>query len=80
MENQVVHSKLVRTFMRQYISIIILALFLVACGQHSKHWEMLSQVESYIEERPDSALAVLERIDTEELSSKYENPYEIPYL
>ena len=66
--------------MRQYISIIILALFLVACGQRSKHWEMLSQVESYIEERPDSALAVLERIDTEELSSKYENPYEIPYL
>ena len=58
--------------MRQYISIIVLALFLVACGQHSKHWEMLSQVESYIEERPDSALAVLERIDTEELSSKEE--------
>ncbi|MBR5335405.1 MAG: tetratricopeptide repeat protein [Bacteroidaceae bacterium] len=58
--------------MKQYISIIILALFLVACSQHSKHWEMLSQVESYIEERPDSALAVLERIDTEELSSKEE--------
>ena len=58
--------------MRQYISIIILALCLVACDKHSEHWEMLSQVESYIEERPDSALAVLERIDTEELSSKEE--------
>ena len=58
--------------MRHYISIIILALCLVACDKHSEHWEMLSQVESYIEERPDSALAVLERIDTEEMSSKEE--------
>ena len=72
MENQVVHSKLVRTFMRQYISIIILALFLVACDRHSCHWETLMQVESFIVQRSDSALAVLEGIDTEELSSKEE--------
>ena len=56
--------------MKQYIAIIILAFCLVACGQHSKHWETLTQVESFIEERPDSALAVLQRIETEELSSK----------
>ena len=58
--------------MRHYISIIILALCLVACNRHSKHLETLIQVESFIVQRPDSALAVLERIDTEELSSKEE--------
>lgn len=58
--------------MRHYISIIILVLCLVACNRHSKHWETLIQVESFIVQRPDSALAVLERIDTEELSSKEE--------
>lgn len=58
--------------MRHYISIIILVLCLVACNRHSKHWETLMQVETFIVQRPDSALAVLERIDTEELSSKEE--------
>ena len=54
--------------MKQYLAIIILAFCLVACGQHSKHWETLIQVESYIEERPDSALTVLQGIDKDELS------------
>ena len=58
--------------MRHYISIIILVLCLVACDRHSCHWETLMQVESFIVQRPDSALAVLEGIDTEELSSKEE--------
>ena len=58
--------------MKQYIITIILALCLGSCGQHSKHWETLAQVESFIEERPDSALAVLQKIETEELSSKEE--------
>lgn len=51
--------------MRQYITIIILALSLVSCSQHSKHWETLAQVESFIEERPDSALTVLQGMDLE---------------
>ena len=58
--------------MKQYIIGIILTLCLASCGQHSKHWETLTQVEAFIEERPDSALAVLQRIATEELSSKEE--------
>ena len=58
--------------MKQYIITIIFALCLASCSQHSKHWDTLAQVESYIEERPDSALAVLQRIATEELSSKEE--------
>ena len=58
--------------MKQYIITIILALCLGSCGQHSKHWETLTQVESFMEERPDSALIVLQGIDIEELASKEE--------
>lgn len=58
--------------MKHYISIIILAIFLFSCNGHSKHWETLSQVESYIEEKPDSALVTLEQIDLSELSGKDE--------
>ena len=58
--------------MKHYISIIILAIFLFSCNSHSKHWEAISQVESYIEERPDSALVVLEQIDPSVLSGKEE--------
>lgn len=58
--------------MRQYITVIILALSLVSCSQHSKHWETLAQVESYIEERPDSALTILQGMDKDELSGMEE--------
>lgn len=58
--------------MKQYIAFILLALCMVACGQHSKHWETLTQVEAFMEERPDSALIVLQGIDIEELASKEE--------
>ena len=56
--------------MRHYISIIILVLCLVACNRHSKHWETLMQVETFIVQRPDSALAVLEHINISELKGK----------
>ena len=52
--------------MKQYIAIIILALCIVACGRDPKHREMLMQVESFMEERPDSALIVLKSIDIED--------------
>ena len=58
--------------MKHYLSIIILAICLISCNSHSKHWDTLFQVESYIEERPDSALVVLEQINTSELSGKEE--------
>ena len=58
--------------MKQYIITIILALCLGSCGQHSKHWETLAQVESYIEESPDSALNVLQGMDKGELSGMEE--------
>ena len=53
--------------MKQYIITIILALCLASCSQHSKHWETLAQIESYIEESPDSALNVLQGMDKGEL-------------
>ena len=51
--------------MKQYIIGIILTLCLASCGQHSKHWETLTQVEAFMEERPDSALNVLQGMDIE---------------
>ena len=56
-------------YMKHYITVIILTLCVVACGRHSKHWETLAQVESYIEERPDSALKVLQGMDTTQFHS-----------
>lgn len=58
--------------MKHFWSILFLAICLASCNSHSTHWDTLSQVESYIEERPDSALVVLEQINTSELSCKEE--------
>ena len=58
--------------MKQYIITIIFALCLASCSQHSKHWETLTQVEAFIEERPDSALAILQGIEVGDLSGKEE--------
>ena len=58
--------------MKHSIATIILILCIVSCNNRSRHWETLMQVETFIEERPDSALAVLEQINKEELSSKEE--------
>ncbi len=53
--------------MKRYIIILIVLLSLASCTKHSEHWGTLAQVESYIEERPDSALVVLQAIETDEL-------------
>lgn len=58
--------------MKHFLSILILVICLVSCNSHSEHWDTLSQIESYIEEKPDSALVTLERIDISELSGKEE--------
>ena len=41
--------------MKHYIYILAIISCLASCTPHSKHWETLMQVESFIEERPDSA-------------------------
>lgn len=58
--------------MKHFWSILFLVICLVSCNSHSVHWDTLSQVESYIEDRPDSALVTLEQIDPSELSGKEE--------
>ena len=59
--------------MKYHIFIIILSFCFVSCSKHSKHWEILTKVEAFIEERPDSALNILQGIDKVDLSSKEEN-------
>ena len=58
--------------MKRYIIPLIIALGLVACSQHSKQYDTLTQVESFIIKKSDSALIVLEQIDISELSGKEE--------
>ena len=58
--------------MKYYIAIIVAMLCLASCSNHSAHWPTLLQVESFIEQHPDSALTVLERIDATELASSEE--------
>ena len=65
-------EKLKRSYMKQYIITIILALCLGSCGQHSKHWETLTQIETFVEENPDSALSVLQCIEVDDLSGSEE--------
>ena len=58
--------------MKRYIISLIIVLGLVACSQDLKQYDTLTQVESFVIEKPDSALIVLEQIDISELSSKEE--------
>ena len=58
--------------MKRYIISLIIALGLVACSQDLKQYDTLTQVESFVIEKPDSALIVLEQIDISEVSSKEE--------
>ncbi len=54
------------------IAIIFCALCLASCNQHSQHWDTLVKVDSYIEEKPDCALVVLQQIKSDELPNKEE--------
>lgn len=58
--------------MKYFWSILFIVICLASCNSHSAHWDTLSQVEAYIEEKPDSALITLEQIDLSELSGKEE--------
>lgn len=55
-----------------YIYIIGIILCLASCKRHSQEWEKLQDVETYIEEQPDSALAVLQDIRPENLATPKE--------
>ncbi|MDO4181892.1 MAG: hypothetical protein Q4D36_11465, partial [Bacteroidales bacterium] len=55
-----------------YIYIIGIIGSLVSCNSHSKEWEKLQNVETYIEEHADSALAVLQNIHPQDLANQEE--------
>ncbi len=59
-----------KTAIKAFLIGIILCL--TSCTNSSKHGETLMQVESFIHERPDSALAILQGIDTTTLKNKEE--------
>ena len=53
--------------MRRLLFILVFAATFVACERHSEHWSTITEMETIIEERPDSVLNVLQTIDTDEL-------------
>ena len=58
--------------MKRLITILLLTLSLTSCNRHSEHWATITDMESIIEERPDSVLNVLQTIDTDELANDEE--------
>ena len=56
----------------RFIAAVLAAMTIVSCNdaRKSETYRLLEDVDSYIEARPDSALAVLEGIDKSELTSK----------
>ncbi|MBR5469321.1 MAG: tetratricopeptide repeat protein [Paludibacteraceae bacterium] len=58
--------------MKQHVLVFYLLFCLISCSQHSKLWNTLLGVETYIIEHPDSALVVLQDIDADELSGDEE--------
>ena len=59
-------------YMKNFIFTIILTIYLVSCSSDSIYLRTLCEIESYIEEQPDSALTVLQDIHAYELSSDKE--------
>ncbi len=58
--------------MKYYIATILCALCLTSCNRHSEHWDKIVLAESFIYERPDNAIAVLNQINTKDLTDKHE--------
>ena len=53
--------------MKRLLFILVFAATFVACERHSEHWTTITEMETIIEERPDSVLNVLQAIDINEL-------------
>ncbi len=58
--------------MKHLLSIILFTALFISCNTHSNNWETISKVETFIEEHPDSAFSVLQRINPDELNNKEE--------
>ncbi len=66
--------------MKYYISIILFTVSLLSCNRHSEHWDGIVLAESLIYEKPDSAIAVLNQINTKDLIDKHEIAAHALYL
>lgn len=55
-----------------YIYVICAILCLISCNHHSSDWETVNSVETYIEEKADSALTVLQNINSNRLKGREE--------
>ena len=53
--------------MKRLLFIFVFAATFVACERHSEHWATITEMETIIEERPDSVLNVLHAINPDEL-------------
>ncbi|MDE7126640.1 MAG: hypothetical protein K2O58_01925 [Bacteroidales bacterium] len=55
--------------MKSYVFLFVAAsLIFAGCNRHSDEWRTILDVENYIEDRPDRALAALREIDPEKLT------------
>ena len=56
--------------MRKLITILILTLTAISCGKIKDAHNTLNDIETFINERPDSALTILDSFDTSLLENK----------
>ncbi len=64
----------------KYLLPVLILSCCISCRTHSDNWDTICNIENYIESRPDSALAVLETIDTANLASGEERAKYALYL
>ena len=62
------------------ISVLLCAVCFCSCVERSEYWQTIKSVEPYIEERPDSALVVLQGMNTRKLSEGEERAKYALYL
>ena len=58
--------------MKRLLLVTVALFIMVSCNNHSRHWATINQVESFIEEYPDSALMTLQGLNTYELRGEEE--------
>ena len=55
--------------LRHIVPVVLIAMLIVSCGRDRSTIETLTHVESIMQEHPDSALSLLQAIDTEDITT-----------
>ena len=73
-ERQCIMESKMRKQILTILAVVVTAMTIFSCNdaRKSETYRLLEDVDSYIEARPDSALAVLENIDNDELNTREE--------